>query len=73
MEYRPLGTTDMSISAVSFGTWALGGDWGDVTEENAKSALNHAIDRGGNFFDTADVYGGGRSEKIIGQVLKERS
>lgn len=73
MEYRPLGTTDMSISSVSFGTWALGGDWGDVTEENAKSALNHAIDRGANFFDTADVYGGGRSEKIIGQVLKERS
>lgn len=49
MEYRPLGTTDMSISSVSFGTWALGGDWGDVTEENAKSALNHAIDRGVNF------------------------
>ncbi|MGT2828805.1 aldo/keto reductase [Streptococcus hillyeri] len=73
MKYRPLGTTDMSISSVSFGTWALGGDWGDVTEENAKSALNHAIDRGVNFFDTADVYGGGRSEKIIGQVLKERS
>ncbi|WP_162012942.1 aldo/keto reductase [Streptococcus sp. S784/96/1] len=73
MEYRQLGSTDMSISAVSFGTWALGGDWGDVTEEAAKSALNHAIDRGVNFFDTADVYGGGRSETLIGQVLKERS
>lgn len=63
----------MSISAVSLGTWALGGDWGDVTEEEAKAALHHAIDRGVNFFDTADVYGGGRSERIIGQVLKERS
>lgn len=63
----------MSISAVSFGTWALGGDWGNVSKESALAALNHAIDCGVNFFDTADVYGNGRSEALIGEVLKERS
>lgn len=73
MEYKQLGTTDMQVSTVSFGTWALGGDWGDVSENVAKAALNHAIDRGVNFFDTADVYGRGRSERIIGEVLKERT
>ncbi len=73
MEYRQLGTTDMSISAVSFGTWALGRRLGHVSKESALTALNHAIDCGVNFFDTADVYGNGRSEALIGEVLKERS
>ncbi|WP_057489888.1 aldo/keto reductase [Streptococcus orisasini] len=65
MEYRQLGNTDMSISAVSFGTWALGGDWGDVNRSEALASLHHAIDCGVNFFDTADVYGSGRSESLI--------
>lgn len=73
MEYRQLGNTDMSISAVSFGTWALGGDWGDVNRSEALASLHHAIDCGVNFFDTADVYGSGRSESLIGEVLQERS
>lgn len=72
MKYNPLGNTDMRVSEVSFGTWALGGDWGDVSKETAIESLHHAIDRGVNFFDTADVYGSGRSEELIGQVLKER-
>lgn len=73
MKYHQLGKTDMKLSELSFGTWALGGDWGDVTEEQVKHALNVAIDKGVNFFDTADVYGGGRSERIIGEVLKTRN
>lgn len=73
MKYNQLGNTDMRVSEVSFGTWAIGGDWGDVSKEEAVKSLNHAIDRGVNFFDTADVYGGGRSETLLGQVLKERS
>ncbi|WP_100408089.1 aldo/keto reductase [Bacillus solitudinis] len=73
MNFRTLGKTNMKISEVSFGTWAIGGDWGNVQTTDAVEALKHAIDQGVNFFDTADVYGGGRSEEIIGQVLKERS
>lgn len=53
MDYRQLGTTDMRIIRVSFGTWALGGDWGQVTEKEATAALHHAIDQRVNFFDTA--------------------
>lgn len=73
MNYNQLGKTDMKISEVSLGTWALGGDWGNVSKEDALASLHHAIDRGVNFFDTADVYGSGRSEELIGQVLQERS
>lgn len=73
MKYNQLGQTDMKISEVSLGTWAIGGDWGNVSETEAIRSLHHAIDCGVNFFDTADVYGGGRSEKLLGSVLKERS
>ncbi|WP_088105359.1 aldo/keto reductase [Halalkalibacter urbisdiaboli] len=73
MNYRRLGKTNDTISEVSFGTWAIGGDWGNVQTDDAVKALNHAIDKGVNFFDTADVYGGGRSEEIIGDVLQKRS
>ncbi|MGT2911444.1 aldo/keto reductase [Streptococcus cameli] len=73
MKYNQLGNTDMEVSEVSFGTWAIGGDWGDVSTDDAIQSLHHAIDQGVNFFDTADVYGAGRSETLIGQVLKERS
>ncbi len=73
MQYRRLGRTGWDVSEISFGAWALGADWGHVSEEDAISALNTAIDLGVNFIDTADVYGDGRSERIIAKVLKERS
>ncbi len=72
MEYRQLGRTDMQVSAISFGAWAIGGAWGNVTDEEALGALNTAIDLGVNFIDTADVYGDGRSERLIAQTLKNR-
>lgn len=72
MNYRQLGRTGWHVSEVSFGAWAIGGDWGHVANEDALAALNTAIDMGINFIDTADVYGDGRSEKLIAQVLKER-
>jgi len=73
MDYRPLGTTGYQVSAISYGAWAIGGAWGAVREEDAVAALHEAIDRGVNFFDTADVYGDGRSEKLIARVKRERS
>lgn len=73
MKYNRLGKTDMEISEVSLGTWAIGGDWGDTSEEVALESLHSAVDQGVNFFDTADVYGSGRSERLLGQLLKERN
>ncbi len=73
MEYQTLGRTGWEVSRISFGAWAIGGTWGEVTEEDALAALHTAIDNGVNFIDTADVYGDGRSERFIGQVLKARS
>jgi aryl-alcohol dehydrogenase-like predicted oxidoreductase len=72
MEYRELGRTGWQVSAISFGAWALGADWGEVSDEESYAALNKAIDLGVNFIDTADVYGDGRSERLIGRLLKER-
>lgn len=73
MKYRDLGRTGWKVSEISFGAWAIGGTWGHVPEEDALAALHKAIDLGVNFIDTADVYGDGRSERLIAQVLKERS
>ena len=70
MEYRRLGKTGMEVSAVGFGAWAIGSSWGAVSEDDAVSALNTAADMGVNFFDTADVYGGGRSETFIAGLLR---
>jgi aryl-alcohol dehydrogenase-like predicted oxidoreductase len=72
LEYRDLGQTGMRVSEISLGTWAFGGDWGKVGEDDAYAALNRAVDLGVNFIDTADVYGDGRSEKLIGRLLKDR-
>jgi len=72
MEYRDLGETGMRVSEISLGTWALGGEWGTVGEEDAYAALNRAVDLGVNFLDTADVYGDGRSERLIGRLLEGR-
>lgn len=73
MKYRILGKTGYEVSEISYGSWSLGGaDWGDVSEEQAFATLNKAVDLGVNFIDTADVYGDGRSEKLIGRFLKTR-
>lgn len=73
MNQRKFGQTERSVSEIGFGAWAIGGSWGDVAESDAKSALHAALDNGTTFIDTADVYGDGRSERIIADVLKERS
>lgn len=72
MNYRPLGRTGWKVSDISFGAWAIGGAWGHVSDEEALGALNTAIDSGVNFLDTADVYGDGRSERLIAQLKKSR-
>lgn len=68
---RPFGRTGWNVTEVGFGAWAIGGQWGDVDEAQAKDALRAALEAGTNFIDTADVYGDGRSERIIRDVLKE--
>jgi aryl-alcohol dehydrogenase-like predicted oxidoreductase len=72
MEYRQLGRTDMKVSAISFGAWAIGGTWGPVDDEQSLAALHAAIDAGTNFVDTADVYGDGRSERLVARLRRER-
>lgn len=72
MQYRELGKTGWKVSAISFGAWAVGGAWGDVDDKESLAALHSALDRGVNFFDTADVYGDGRSERLLAQLRKER-
>lgn len=72
MEYRELGRTGWKVSTVSFGAWAIGGTWGPVEDENSLAALHRALDLGVNFFDTADVYGDGRSERLLARLRKER-
>ena len=62
----------MRVSEISLGTWAFGSEWGEVSDEDSHAALDRAIDLGVNFLDTADVYGDGRSEKLIGRLLKDR-
>ncbi|MFC9327453.1 aldo/keto reductase [Kitasatospora sp. NPDC057015] len=72
MEQRVLGRTGRKASVVGLGTWQLGADWGDVREEDALAVLDAAVESGVTFFDTADVYGDGRSEQLIGRYLRER-
>jgi aryl-alcohol dehydrogenase-like predicted oxidoreductase len=72
VEYRPLGRTDMKVSAISFGAWAIGGTWGPVDDEESMRALHAAVDAGTNFVDTADVYGDGRSERLVARLRHER-
>jgi aryl-alcohol dehydrogenase-like predicted oxidoreductase len=67
MEQRLLGRTGRSVSAVGLGTWQLGADWGDVTESDARAVLEASAEAGVTFYDTADVYGDGRSEQIVGR------
>jgi aryl-alcohol dehydrogenase-like predicted oxidoreductase len=69
---RDFGRTGRTVAGVGFGAWAIGGSWGDVAEDEAKAALHAALDEGVDFIDTADVYGDGRSERIIRDVLQAR-
>src|SRR5512142_1804350 len=69
---RELGRTGWKISPVSFGAWAIGADWGAVDDRDSMAALQRAVDLGVNFIDTADVYGDGRSERLIAEVVKEQ-
>lgn len=73
MNYRSLGKTGIEVSEISFGAWAIGGGWGNQDDDESLAALHKAIDMGVRFIDTAAGYGDGRSERIIGKVLKERS
>ena len=73
MRYRTLGRTGFAVSEISFGAWAIGGSWGDVDDAQSLAALNKAVDLGVNFIDTADVYGDGRSERLIARLKRERS
>jgi aryl-alcohol dehydrogenase-like predicted oxidoreductase len=72
MHYRELGRTGYKVSDVSFGAWAIGGSWGTVDDAESIAALHKAIDSGVNFIDTADVYGMGRSERLIAQLKRDR-
>ena len=73
MQRRTLGKTGFEVSTVSFGAWAIGSDWGVVSESDALRALHQAVDEGINLFDTADVYGDGRSERLLARLKRERS
>ena len=72
MEYRELGRTGWRVSTISFGAWAIGGTWGAVRDEESIEALRRALELGVNFFDTADVYGDGRSERLLAKLKRER-
>jgi len=71
MQYRQLGRTGWKVSDISFGAWAIGGAWGSVSDKESLAALRQAVDCGVNFIDTADVYGDGRSERLIAQLIAE--
>lgn len=73
MYFRELGRTGWKVSTISFGAWAIGGTWGNVDDQESIAALHTALDHGVNFFDTADVYGDGHSEKLLARLRKERS
>ncbi len=71
MRTRPLGRTGFEVSTVSFGAWAIGGTWGPVSDDESLAALRRAVELGINFFDTADVYGDGRSEQLLARLRRE--
>ena len=73
MKYREFSDIGWRVSEISLGCWAIGSEWGDVSKEDATKVLKTSLDKGINFFDTADVYGDGRSEQFIGELLKSTS
>ncbi|HLE16247.1 MAG TPA: aldo/keto reductase [Anaerolineales bacterium] len=72
MQYRQLGRTGWKVATISFGAWAIGSAWGEVNDRESLAALHRAVDLGVNFFDTADVYGDGRSERLLSRLKHER-
>src|SRR3954463_15344905 len=72
MQYCTLGSTGFRVSDISFGAWAIGGSWGAIDDKESLAALNTAADSGVNFIDTADVYGMGRSERVLAQFKRDR-
>jgi len=72
MKYRALGRTGWKVSEISFGAWAIGGSWGNVDDKESLAALHAALDGCVNFFDTADVYGDGHSERLLAKLKRER-
>ena len=72
MKHRPFGKHPFNASEIGFGAWAIGGSWGAQADTDSLAALHRALDLGVNFIDTAAGYGDGRSERLIGQVLRER-
>ena len=66
-----LGKTGLDVSRIAFGTWQLGGEWGSFDEDAAVAAIRHAREQGVNFFDTAQAYGFGRSEQVLGRALAD--
>ena len=73
MKFRKFGSIDWQVSEIGLGCWAMGADWGDVSEDSAKEILRTSFDNGVNFFDTADVYGDGRSERFVGEFINSTS
>jgi aryl-alcohol dehydrogenase-like predicted oxidoreductase len=73
MNYRPFGSIPWQVSEISFGAWAIGGSWGQQSDEESLATLHRALDLGINFIDTADVYGDGRSERLIAELRRQRS
>ncbi len=73
MNYRQLGNTELKVSEVSFGTWAIGGDWGTSRDEDGLKGLALAMEQGVNFFDTADVYGSGHAEELLAKATKGKA
>jgi len=73
MKFRKFADLDWSVSEIGLGCWAIGSEWGEVSEIDARDVLKTSLNKGVNFFDTADVYGDGRSEKFIGELIKSTS
>ena len=73
MKFRKFADLDWNVSEIGLGCWAIGSEWGDVSDSDAREVLKTSLDKGINFFDTADVYGDGRSEKFVGELVKSTS
>ena len=73
MQYRKFSDLGWNVSEIGIGCWAIGSEWGEVSEVDAREVLSTSLDKGVNFFDTADVYGDGRSEKFVGELIKSTS
>ena len=71
MRYRAFGNTGWQVSEIGFGGWQVGGDWGEVDDTASIRTLHHAFERGINFVDTAQMYGQGHSESVIGEALAQ--